>query len=128
MDSEEDYHLHPRVKIDGRAVDEQMADLMRKVWGFEIRTVNCCQGGPDTPFRWAWIQFWDLADGVKFLEATGYLAGWTYADDIHLYLTAPILAQAGPSPMVVFNHALLPGITKLWSDGTAKKPEAENKG
>jgi hypothetical protein len=123
----DEYHPHSRVKVDDCLIDEGMAELMRSVWGFGIRTKRCCQGGPETPFLWSWIQFWDIADGIRFLEGTGYLAGWTYADDIHLYLTPPILPQAGPSPMVVFKHSLLPSITKLWSDGTAKKPEGENK-
>lgn len=128
MDDEEyNYHFHPRVKVDGRDIDEKMADLVKALWGFELRTVDCCQGGPESPFGWAWIQFWELADGLKFLEATAYLTGWAYADDLHLYLTPPILPQAGPSPMVVFKSERVPDITKLWIEGTAKLPEDENK-
>jgi hypothetical protein len=130
MDShtEAEYHFHPRVKVDNRLVDENIAELMRVVWAYGIRTVNCCQGGPESSFVWAWIQFFELADGMKFLEGTAYLAGWKYGDVLHMYLTPPIIPQVGPSPMVLLNPALLPEITKLWTDGTAKKPEAENKG
>lgn len=124
---EDEYHFHPRVKVDGRSVDEGMAELMKAVWSFELRTVNCCQGGPESPLVWAWVQFWDLNDGVKFIEGTCYLAGWRYADEVHLYLTAPILPQAGPSPMVLMNPALLPEITELWKQGTAKTSEVMTK-
>jgi hypothetical protein len=127
MDKTSDkYHFHPRTDVDGRSVDKGMADLMRVVWEYGIRTVSCCQGGPESPFGWAWIQFWELPEAMKFLEATAYLANYTYGDDLHLYLTPPILPQAGPSPMVLMNHELLPQITKIWSEGTANKVQSSD--
>lgn len=123
---ESDFHFHPRVEVDGQMVDENIATLIKTVWDFGIRTVNCCQGGPESPFVWAWIQFYDVADGLKFLEGTGYLAGWTFGDNTHMYLTPPILPQAGPSPVVVMNPEKLSEITKLWVDGTAKNPQSGN--
>lgn len=129
MDShvDQDYHFHPRVNISGRQIDEKIAELIKSLWGFGIRTVNCCQGGPESPFVWAWIQFAEIADGVKFLEGTGFLAGWIYRDDVHMYLAPPILPQVGPSPMVLINPELLPEITKLWVEGTANNPKEKNK-
>lgn len=121
------YHCHPRVKVDGLLVDEEMSELIRLVWEYGIRTVSCCQGGPNTPLVWAWIHFPEMVDGIKFIEGTCYLGNWRFADEIHMYLTHPVLPQAGPSPMVLINPVLLPEITKLWVDGTAKKPEKENK-
>ena len=125
--SSDDFHFHNRVDVDGRLVDEKMADLIRAVWAFGLRTISCCQGGPEKPFSWAWIQFWDLPDGVKFLEGTGYLANWIYGDDIHMYLTTPVLKQAPPSPMILINYHLLPEVTKLWVEGTAKIPVPDSK-
>lgn len=125
--NEELSHFHPRIEVDGRLVDEKMADLMKTVWNYGIKTVNCCQGGPETPFNWAWIQFWDIPDGLKFLEATSFLSGYVYAYNLHMYLTPAILPQAGPSPMVLLKPELLEQVTKLWVEGTAKKPEAEVK-
>lgn len=126
MDS--DSHFHPRIDVDGRMVDEGIADLMRTIWGFGLRTMNCCQGGPDYPLTHAWIQFWDLEDGVKFLEATGYLSEWSYGDDVRMYLTKPVLPQAPSSPVVMMNYLLLPQITNQWKEGTAKPPESAEKG
>jgi hypothetical protein len=129
MDSYDEYHCHTRKDVNGRSVDEGMADLMQVIWDYGLRTVHSCQGGPERPsFTWAWIQFWELSDGMKFLEGTAYLGNWCYADDLHLYLTAPILAQSPPSPVVMMNCALLPDITKLWAEGTAKIPEPPPKG
>lgn len=122
-----DYHNHPQVQVDNRSVDEGMADLMRIVWDYGLRTVNCCQGGPEKMFTWAWIQFGDIADGIKFLEATGFLTGWKFADDIHMYLTPPILPQTPATSVVLINYVLLPEITKLWEEGTAKPPAPETK-
>lgn len=123
----DDYHFHPRVKVEGRSVDEKMAELMKIVWDYGIRTVECCQGGPESPFNWAWIQFWEIRDGLKFLEATAYLTKYIYADSLCMYLAPAILPQAGPSPMVLLKPELLEQVTRLWSEGTAKKPEAEVK-
>jgi len=123
----EGLHFHSQVTIDGRMVDEGMADLMQAVWGYGIRTVECCQGGTEKVLTWAWVQFWDIPDAVKFLEGTGYLSDWQYTDAVHMYLTPPLLLQAGPSPLVRINYSLLPEITKLWVEGTAKPPAPVNK-
>lgn len=120
-------HFHETVEVQGRQVDVGMAELMPVLWGMGLVTVNCCQGGPETPFRWAWVQFPSLADGVRFLEGTGYLGNWRYADDVHLYLSYPMINQAGPSPMVLINPDLLADVSKSWVEGTAKVPKEENK-
>jgi hypothetical protein len=127
MMNSDEYHFHSRVKVDGRSVDEKMAVLMKTVWDYGIRTVECCQGGPESPFYWSWVQFWNVADGLKFLEATAYLTNYTHADNLHMYLTPAILPQAGPSPMVLFKPELLEQISQLWAEGTAKKPEEKKK-
>ena len=121
-------HFHQQVEVQGRMVDEGMASLMEAVWGFGLQTVDCCQGGPETLFRWAWIQFPTLADGVRFLEGTGYLGDWLYADNVHIYLTPPLLPQAGPSPMVLIEPVYyLEDITKKWMAGAVRPENEEGK-
>jgi hypothetical protein len=127
LSDEEDYHFHSRIKVDGRLVDEAMADLMKAVWSFGLRTIDCCQGDPEKPFPWAWIQFWDLPDGIKFLEGTAYLGNWRYGNDVCMYLTEPVVVQAPPSPMILISPYLLPEVTKRWIEGTAKVPDPDSK-
>lgn len=127
MDRSSIDHFHSRVDVQGRMVDEGMAELMTALWGFGLQTVDCCQGGPESPFNWAWVQFTDLAQGVRFLEGTGFLGGWLYADYVHLYLTPPLLPQVGPSPMVLIEPNFLQEISKNWAAGTVKPPEEEKK-
>ena len=124
MDTSRIDHFHPRVSVQRRMVDEDMAELMDAVWGFGLQTVDCCQGGPESPFYWAWVHFAQLSEGVRFLEGTGYLGNWKYADQVHLYLAHPLLPQAGPSAMVLIDPALLPEVTKNWVAGTVH-PSAE---
>lgn len=109
-------------------IDEKIADLITALWKFGLQTVDCCQGGTESVFEWAWIQFKDIPDGVRFLEGTGYLGDWRYADGVHLYLAPPLIPRTGPSSVVLMNYKLLPEITSSWVEGTVKPPQEEQQG